>query len=73
SFAGRELTFDQLNRWANRLARHLRGIGVGPEEIVGILVPRSIEQIVALLAVLKSGGAFVPLEPSWPEERRTQI
>jgi amino acid adenylation domain-containing protein len=67
---GREsLTYGELNAHANRLARHLKSLGVGPEVPVGICVERSLEMIVALLGVLKSGGAYVPLDPAYPAER----
>lgn len=66
---GRTLSYGQLNRRANRLARHLRRLGVGPDVLVGVCAERSMELVQALLAVLKAGGAFVPLDPSYPGER----
>ena len=68
-FAGEELSYEELNARANRLAHHLRKLGVGSEIRVGIMLPRSIEMIVGLLAVLKAGGAYVPLDPAYPPER----
>ena len=68
-FGGEQLTYDQTNRRANRLARRLRGLGVGPEVPVGICVERSVEMIIGLLAVLKAGGTHVPLDPAFPAER----
>ena len=65
----RSLDYAELNRRANRLARHLRTLGVGEEVCVGVLMERSLDLPVALLAVLKAGGAFVPLDPAYPEER----
>ncbi len=65
----RELTYGELNRRANQLAHHLRALGVGPEVRVGLCVERSIEMVTALLAVLKAGGVYVPLDPSYPRER----
>ncbi|HEX7241008.1 MAG TPA: amino acid adenylation domain-containing protein, partial [Longimicrobiaceae bacterium] len=67
--AGGTLTYAGLDRRADRLARHLRGRGVGPEVGVGIFMERSTELVVALLAVLRAGGAYVPLDPSYPAER----
>ncbi|HYH80100.1 MAG TPA: amino acid adenylation domain-containing protein [Longimicrobium sp.] len=63
------LTYAQLNARANRLAHHLRGIGVGPDRRVAICVGRSADLLVGVLAVLKAGGAYVPLDASYPEER----
>ncbi|ATE59265.1 hypothetical protein CCZ27_04240 [Thauera sinica] len=63
------LSYDALNRQANRLARHLRGLGVGPDTPVAICVERGFDMIVALLAVLKAGGAYVPLDPAYASER----
>jgi non-ribosomal peptide synthetase component F len=62
------LTYD-LNLSANRLARHLQHLGVGPNVLVGICTHRSAETIIALLAVLKAGGAYVPLDPTYPSGR----
>ncbi|MDP9360621.1 MAG: amino acid adenylation domain-containing protein [Acidobacteriota bacterium] len=62
-------TYRELNRRANRLAHHLQSIGVGPETLVGISVPRSVDAIVATLGVVKAGGAYVPLDPSYPRPR----
>jgi amino acid adenylation domain-containing protein len=64
-----ELIYGELNARANRLARYLESLGIGPEVPVGICLERSFDQITACLAVLKAGGAFLPLDPSWPEER----
>ncbi|HEU4326675.1 MAG TPA: amino acid adenylation domain-containing protein [Roseiflexaceae bacterium] len=65
----RRLTYAELDRRANGLALLLRRQGVGPEVRVGILAERSPEQIIALLAVLKAGGAYMPLDPDHPPER----
>jgi amino acid adenylation domain-containing protein len=68
-FEQESLTYAELNARANRLARHLRGRGVGPEVRVGICLERGLEMVVSLLAVLKAGGAYVPLDPAYPAER----
>ncbi|MES2657056.1 MAG: amino acid adenylation domain-containing protein [Verrucomicrobiota bacterium] len=63
------ITYAELNTRTNRLARHLRTLGAGPETLVGICMERSVEMVVALLAILKAGAAYVPLDPAYPEER----
>ena len=63
------MSYGELNERANQLAHHLRGLGVGPEVLVGICVERSVEMVVGLLGMLKAGGAYVPLDPSYPGER----
>jgi len=68
-FEGQILSYSALNQKANQLATHLRNIGVGPEKIVGILNERSMETIISILAILKAGGAFLPLDPNYPIER----
>jgi non-ribosomal peptide synthetase component F len=65
------LTYAELNARANQLARHLIDLGIGPEQIVALALPRSIEIVVALLAVLKSGAAYLPLDPDYPTARLT--
>ncbi|HET7464985.1 MAG TPA: amino acid adenylation domain-containing protein, partial [Longimicrobium sp.] len=69
AFEGVHLSYAELNRRANRLAHHLRSLGVGPDVPVGICLERSPEMVVGLLAVLKAGGAYVPLDPEYPAER----
>ncbi|MGD0068385.1 MAG: amino acid adenylation domain-containing protein, partial [Streptosporangiaceae bacterium] len=69
--AGAELTYGELNQRANRLARHLITLGAGPEHLVAIAMPRSADVIVAMLAVLKSGAAYVPVDPDFPPGRKT--
>ncbi len=68
-FGDERTTYAELNSKANQLARHLRSLGAGPEVRVGIFLERSTEMILAILAVLKAGATYVPLDPSYPEER----
>ena len=69
TFAGEELTYSQLEARANQLARHLRLLEVGPGAVVAICAERSVETVLAVLAVLKAGGAYAPIDPNYPEER----
>ncbi|TCP57967.1 amino acid adenylation domain-containing protein [Tumebacillus sp. BK434] len=66
---GQQVTYGELNRRANALAHRLMELGVGAERTVGILLERSVELVVAVLAVAKAGGAYVPLDPAYPQER----
>ncbi|HXB53930.1 MAG TPA: amino acid adenylation domain-containing protein [Vicinamibacteria bacterium] len=66
---GGELTYGELDRKANQLAHHLLALGVGPETRVGLCLERSPELVIALLAVLKAGAAYVPLDPAYPSQR----
>ncbi|HET7233884.1 MAG TPA: amino acid adenylation domain-containing protein, partial [Longimicrobium sp.] len=68
-FEGEGVTYAELNARANRLAHHLRGLGVVPDARVGICVERSVEMVVGLVGILKAGGAYVPLDASYPVER----
>ncbi|MGW0605145.1 amino acid adenylation domain-containing protein [Streptomyces sp. NPDC002640] len=68
-FDGTTLTYAELNARANRLARHLIERGAGPGTVVGVAVPRSLELVTALLAVLKAGAAYLPLDPDHPAQR----
>ncbi|HEX2643872.1 MAG TPA: condensation domain-containing protein, partial [Thermoanaerobaculia bacterium] len=68
-FEGEETTYGELDERANRLARRLLELGVGPEVRVGLCLERKPELVVAILAVLKAGGAYVPLDPAYPQER----
>ncbi len=69
TFEGRTLTYGELERRANRLARYLLRLGVEPGARVGLCLERSLDMVVAILAVLKAGGAYVPLDPAHPAER----
>ncbi|MFR9788498.1 non-ribosomal peptide synthetase [Streptomyces sp. MB22_4] len=66
---GRSWSFGEVDAWAERLAAVLRSRGVGPEVLVGVCLPRSVELIVGLLGVLKAGGVYVPLDPEYPMGR----
>lgn len=70
-FAGKQLTYRELNSRANQLAHYLQSLGVEPEVLVGICVERSLEMVIGLLGILKAGGAYVPLDPGYPKERLT--
>ena len=69
AFEGSELTYAELNRRANQLASHLGGQGIGRGAIVGLCMPRSLEMVVALVAIQKSGAAYLPLDPDFPADR----
>ena len=69
SFEDETLSYRELNARANRLAAHLRSLGIGPDKLVGIFIERSLEMLVAVLAVQKAGGAYVPLDPAYPRDR----
>ncbi len=73
SFQSQQLTYQQLNCHANKIAHHLQTLGVGPEVRVGICIERSLMMVVGLLAILKAGGAYVPLDPQLPQERLTYM
>jgi amino acid adenylation domain-containing protein len=66
---GRTLTFGELDARANRLAGHLRSLGVGADVLVGLCLPRSLDMVVGALGIMKAGGAYVPLDPAYPSDR----
>jgi len=70
-YKDQQVSYAELNARANQLAHYLRGLGVGPEVLVGVYVERSLEMVVGLLGILKAGGAYVPLDPAFPRERLT--
>jgi non-ribosomal peptide synthetase component F len=69
AYEGERLSYRELNQRANRLARRLRTLGAGPDTLVGICMERAPELMVALVGVLKSGAAYLPLDPTYPRER----
>ncbi|MCX4775408.1 amino acid adenylation domain-containing protein [Streptomyces sp. NBC_01264] len=70
---GASLTYRELDTRANRLAHRLRALGVGPDTLVGLCLPRSADLVVGLLGILKAGGAYLPLDPDNPPERLRHI
>ena len=68
-FEEHSLSYRDLDDRSNQLAHYLRGLGVGPEVLVGICVERSLEMVIGLLGILKAGGAYVPLDPDYPKDR----
>lgn len=69
-FEGRGMSYLELNSRANQLANYLRHKGVGPDTLVAVCIERSFEMVIALLGILKSGGAYVPVDPGYPTERQ---
>ncbi|MEW6736579.1 MAG: amino acid adenylation domain-containing protein, partial [Acidobacteriota bacterium] len=72
-FADQQLTYRELNNRANQLAHYLNHFGVRPEVKVGLCVERSLDMIVGILAILKAGGVYVPLDPAYPKDRLAYI
>jgi amino acid adenylation domain-containing protein len=68
-FEGEEICYRELDRRSNRLAHRLQALGVGPEKVVGLCLERSVAMVVAVLGVLKAGGAYLPLDPTYPSSR----
>ncbi len=67
--AGQQVSYGELNRQANQIARRLRGLGVGPEVLVGVCMATSLRRLAALLGIWKAGGGYVPLDPALPADR----
>ncbi len=72
-FNDNQLTYSQLNEKANQLAYYLQQLGVKPKDLVAICMERSIEMVIGLLAILKVGGTYIPLDPAYPSERINYI
>lgn len=68
-FGNQQLTYQQLNNQANQLAHYLQEIGVKPEVLVGVYLERSLEVFIAVLGIIKAGGAYLPLDPEYPTKR----
>src|SRR5271157_3754040 len=64
-FEQQRLTYDELNRRASQLALHLRGLGAGPDVLVGLFVKRSLETVIGMLGILKAGAAYVPIDAAY--------
>ncbi|MBB5916260.1 amino acid adenylation domain-containing protein [Nocardia transvalensis] len=72
-YGAEEMTYDQVDRATNRLARMLLAAGAGPETVVAVGVPRSIRSVLAVLAVVKAGAAFLPVDPAYPRSRKEHM
>jgi amino acid adenylation domain-containing protein len=68
-FGGESISYAELNRWASQIARRLRGLGVGPEVLVGVCMRTGLRRLAALLGIWKAGGGYVPLDPAAPADR----
>src|SRR6185436_14996113 len=68
-FEGQSVTYRELNARANQLAHYLIRHGVGPETVVALQLERSVQMVIAILGVLKAGGAYLPMDPTCPKER----
>ncbi|MBD2625726.1 non-ribosomal peptide synthetase [Trichormus variabilis] len=68
-FENQQLTYQELNKKSNQLAHYLQNLGVKPDTLVGICMERSLEMVIGILAIMKAGGAYLPIDPSYPQER----
>lgn len=68
-FEDKSITYKELNQRANQLARYLRNKDIKPNDIIGIMLPRSLELLISMLGVLKSGACYIPIDPTYPEKR----
>ncbi|WP_303741018.1 AMP-binding protein, partial [Bacillus wiedmannii] len=68
-FRNKTLTYRELNEKSNQLARVLRQKGVNPNSIVGLMIESSLDMIIGILGILKSGGAYLPIDPTHPQDR----
>jgi len=68
-FEGQQLTYRELNNKANQVAHYLKNLGVGPENLVGLCLDRSLDMLIGLYGILKAGGAYLPLDPTYPMDR----
>jgi amino acid adenylation domain-containing protein len=68
-FQDKQITYQELNNWANQLAAAIRARGIGPDDVVAVISDRSIEMTVGIIAILKSGGCYLPIDPSFPLSR----
>lgn len=69
TFGDSFITYKELNEKANQLARHMRDLGIGRNSIVGIMLPRSLEVLISIFAILKTGACYIPIDPSFPKNR----
>ncbi len=69
AFEGNTMTYEELNKKSNQLARKLRDMGVGRNNIVGLLTERSFEMIIGILGIMKAGGTYLPIDPAYPVGR----
>jgi amino acid adenylation domain-containing protein len=73
TFRGQKMTYGTLNQKSNQLARKLRDAGVVPDCLVGVMAERSIETVIAILGIFKAGGAYLPIDPGYPDQRKKYI